>query len=380
MKERLEINPEILKWSREFVNLPAEQFAQKLSWDLQKYLDLESGERLPTFKQLQTIGKIVGRSWTFFFRQDIPDEKPPHIEMRRTWDSINENAYDFAIELQEMLEHRDWAVELHERLEEPFTYSLFTCTIKDDPKIIAERLRDILDKDRRSLTFFTFELKNWVNAIEEAGILVFKLAKTPIEQVRGFAYADKKLPLIATNKEDSENGEVFTLIHEVAHLLLGETGITNNTNFWQTKDPLEKWCNQVAVQLLLPEEKVKNAIDKSHITSYNIEGVDTISKKLKVSPSAVTRRLCEMGIIDEQEKTKLVKIFDIRKKDKAKIKEGSGGIATPRHLLLVSTRGKYLPKLALTAHNYEMLSTRDLAKLLKIKVEKIPDVQHFFFK
>src|SRR5205814_5491741 len=105
-----------------------------------------------------------------------------------------------------------------------------------------------------------------IEATESAGILVLKSSiaegnthrRLSVDEFRGFALSDKFAPLIFINGADARTAQMFTLAHEVAHIWLGESGISNLERTYPVGNAIEKYCNSVAAEILLPLEVIRS--------------------------------------------------------------------------------------------------------------------------
>jgi Zn-dependent peptidase ImmA (M78 family) len=137
---------------------------------------------------------------------------------------------------------------------------------------------------------------------ESIGILVFKngIVKSStrrglsVNEFRGFAIADPLVPVIFINGKDSEAAWIFTLAHEIAHIWLGESGVSDlPANQQKSGNNVEVFCNRVAAELLTPKAQFLAAWEQS--TEYKF---DALSKVFKVSRLVIARRAFDLGKID----------------------------------------------------------------------------------
>jgi Zn-dependent peptidase ImmA (M78 family) len=117
-----------------------------------------------------------------------------------------------------------------------------------------------------------------------------------VDEFRGFALSDNLAPLIFINAADSKAAQMFTLAHELAHLWLGESGVSNTETGRLPEQCLERWCNAVAAELLMPMDNVRQAYMPSNALADEIL---RLAKMFKVSTLVVLRRLFDAGFIDK---------------------------------------------------------------------------------
>jgi len=156
----------------------------------------------------------------------------------------------------------------------------------------------------------------FIDLAEAAGVLVMRSGivdnntrrKLRVDEFRGFALVDEYAPLVFLNGSDSKAAQMFTLAHELAHIWLGETGIFDIDVAQTNHSGIERWCNKVAAELLVPLQHLQE----------NIEANEVIEQTIK----RFTKFLFDAGQINRQiffslYQEELVRI--------SKIKQASGG-------------------------------------------------------
>ncbi len=312
---KISVNPEILRWARETAGLSIEVAAKKLAIgatkDLapeQRLTQLESGDEQPTRALLLKMAKQYRRSLLVFYLSDIPQTGDRGEDYRRLPDEfpVEENALVDALVrdvkarqgiVRSAMEDDDDLVEL------PFIGSL---SPDSDVKEISESIKDWIKFD---LDIFRAQKKvsdafTYVRSqAEDAGVFVLLIGdlgshhtKITVEAFRGFALSDALAPFIIINDDDAKTAWTFTLFHELAHLWLGQTGISGN----YADSQLEILCNNVAAQLLLPNNEV-NEIDVHGDVDLDslIESIENFADERNVSRTMVSYALLKLGIIDE---------------------------------------------------------------------------------
>jgi Zn-dependent peptidase ImmA (M78 family) len=119
--------------------------------------------------------------------------------------------------------------------------------------------------------------------------------KLSVHEFRGFALSDPIAPLIFVNGADSKAAQMFTLAHELAHLWLGQSGLSDIVPNSTNSSRVEVWCNAVAAEILAPLEAVRHDL----ITREPIPAtVARLARNFKVSTLVILRRLLDLGVLD----------------------------------------------------------------------------------
>jgi len=342
---KIPVNPEILRWARETAGLPIDVAAKKLAIgatkDLapeQRLAQLESGDEQPTRALLLKMAKQYRRSLLIFYLSGIPQKGDRGEDYRRLPDEfpVEENALVDAlvrdVKVRQGIVRS--AMEDDDDLEElPFIGSL---SPDSSVKEISEAIKDWIKFD---LEIFRAQKKvsdafTYVRLqAEAAGVFVLLIGdlgshhtKISVEAFRGFALSDALAPFIIINDDDARTAWTFTLFHELAHLWLGQTGISGN----YADSQLEILCNNVAAQLLLPNNEV-NGIDVQSDAGLDslIESIEKFADERNVSRTMVSYALLKLGIIDEALWNDLRRSFrqkwlDLKAAIRAKAKKKNG--------------------------------------------------------
>ncbi len=181
-------------------------------------------------------------------------------------------------------------------------------TTTDSVPAVAETIRQTLNfsvEDRSTMGSWEDALRQFIINAESAGILVMRNGivlnntrrKLNPQEFRGFALASDSAPLIFINGADSKAAQMFTLAHELAHIWLGETGVSNPEVSVSTNRETEKWCNAVAAELLVPKVLFKTALKEA---GENV-ALSILARKFKVSSLVILRRMLDVGFITRPE-------------------------------------------------------------------------------
>jgi Zn-dependent peptidase ImmA (M78 family) len=218
-----------------------------------------------------------------------------------------------------------------------------------------------------------------------------KQASSPLfsEELQGFAIADPYAPFVFLNSDDWNTPQLFTLVHELAHIWIAETGISNEVEpDLKHKDkfhPVELFCNEVAANALMPQEIVLSFGSASFQTSKDIFKV---AKQLGVSSFALLVRALNLNIISVTIYQQLKKQADIdyaeylkkeaEKKAKQKEKDKPGG---PNYFLLQLNRNSRLfTQTVLDAFRGGFIEPTLASNLLNVQVNKFPKLESQLFR
>lgn len=142
------------------------------------------------------------------------------------------------------------------------------------------------------------KLSYWIDQIEQLGVLVFQFYDIEPEYMRGYAIYHDKLPIIGINNKEHENGQKFTLFHELAHLIIKREGFSDiNTYFLPNT---EKKCNQIAAEILVPTNDLTQKMDLLKYKKSLEDIISKLSRDFKVSNEVIVRRLLNNGYLTHE--------------------------------------------------------------------------------
>lgn len=307
---RVTIQPNLLTWARERAGLSLDALAKKFP----KIAEWEAGRLQPTLKQLERFAGAVHVPIGYLFLSEPPRELLPIPDFRTVSDRsitrLNVNLLDTIYLCQERQAwYRDYA-----RLQRfaPMDF-IGGAKLSDAPaeaaKAISTRMNLSMD-ERSRLPSWAEALRRLTAKAEGLGILVMASSivggnthrKLEVSEFRGFALVDVLAPLIFINAADSKAAQMFTLAHELAHLWLDESGVSD-TEAGNAPEHLsagqageiERWCNAVAAELLMPMQTTRAAYRPDAPLTDEIQ---RLAKHFKVSTLVVLRRLFDAGFLD----------------------------------------------------------------------------------
>lgn len=266
-----------------------------------------SGEVQPTLQQLESFARMTHTPIGYFFLPEPPELRLPVPDFRTFRDEAlaapSSELLDTIYLCQQRQEWYSEYVRLHGLPRPAFVGSV---SMKHAPETVAAEIRKTLGlsvEERRRLSTWTDALRQLIAKAEEAGVLVMASSivgsnshrKLRVDEFRGFALVDEAAPLVFLNAADSKAAQMFTLAHELAHVWLGASGLSDPTAGSVPELELERWCNRVAAELLMPLEELHNAHDPVADVPAEIQ---RLARLFKVSTFVALRRLFDAGYID----------------------------------------------------------------------------------
>lgn len=308
------VNPKIIQWARERARYSLESVALKFKKDVSVIEKWESGEDFPTYSQLEKLAEIYKRPLALFFFPEPPLEAEEKQEFRTLPDFEIENlAADTIYALRQAKAMQLSLQEINNGIN-PSTKKIFqdiAVSSSDDLRILAEQIRNYLNVTlEEQLTWNDQEtaLKKWRSAVEEAGIFIFKRSFKQRE-ISGFCLIDIEFPIIYINNSTEKSRQIFTIFHELAHILLQTNGITKSDdryiNSLQGENKyIEIFCNKFAAEFLLPNHVFSEIIRETIVNvNDNDKIISKISSDYKVSREVVLRKLLDNNLISQKEYT-----------------------------------------------------------------------------
>ena len=378
MAERAFITPEVLKWARETAKMSETDAAAKVSVKSEKITEWESGESQPTVNQAIKLAKSYQRPFAVLFLPEPPTDFQPLQDFRKSGSKELSTAVTFII--REIQKKQSWISQLNQENEELTIPFVGRFSLRDDPKIVA---KDILRTLSINPTNYgeTNPLKKWIDQAEQNGIFISRTSfihtrlKLDKEELQGFAIADPYAPFVFINSADWGAPQLFTLVHELAHIWIAQTGISNNVDI-EVKGklhPVELYCNEVAANALIPEEVFDRISPDSFLTSRQ---VFRIAKMLGVSSFSLIYRALNLKTINleqyrglKRQATIEFKEFLAREKiKKAKQKKNPGGPSP--YLLKLNRNSRLFTQIVLDGFNGGRIEPNLASNLLSTKSNK----------
>jgi len=296
-----------------------------------KYPEWEKGTLKPTHKQLKDLANFTHVPiWTLFLSEP-PEEEMPIRDLRTMNDRAIEHPSSNLLDtIYLCIQRQTWYHDLIVREGGETIPFVGSATINNDIYTIASEIRDRLDfneETRSKLTSWSASLRYLVDQSDNNGVLIMNSGivgnntqrKLDPDEFRGFALADDYAPLVFINGTDTKAAQIFTLAHELAHIWLGNSSLSNAPPSLLPSDKTERWCNHVAAELLVPKESLKHNYQRNSPIPNNISN---LSRHYKVSTLVILRRLLDIGIL---QRTEFVEYYRTEMSRSTPRKKGSTG-------------------------------------------------------
>lgn len=282
----------------------------------------------PTVKQLEKLTKRLHVPFGYMFSEKLPKESLSFPFFRAGKEANAKVSLNVFHTIQILKDRQNWLTEYMEESgyeELPFVgkYNLDSNVIE-----IVNDIRNTLNLQtnwasklstwERTLEFLTYK-------IEEIGVIVTfngvvennTRRKIDVSECRGFVLVNKLSPFLFINSADTKAAQMFTLIHELAHIWLGESAGFDLNQMIPANDPLELLCDKVAAEFLVPTDLLLKVFKTE-------QRINTLSRIFKVSPIVIGRRLLDNRLMTKEAFFNFYNEY-IEFINKRKESQGSGG-------------------------------------------------------
>lgn len=369
----IEVNLDVLKWLRESSSWTFEDISKRLNTTVETVKEFESGKKKPTLRQLKELSKAFKRPLAAFLLSEPKKEKPLPKDYRMLPNKKNIFDKKTILSIRKARSLQSISKELSSNIKYETKPKIKKVKLSDNPETIAKRFRDIfkLNEEKQRKFKDTYKLFNYLrDMLENMNILVFQLSM-PVEDARGFSLADDTPDIIVVNTKDSIEARLFSLMHEFAHVLLGETVIDIPELSITVTDRTEKWCDEFASSFLLPKETARKIFEAER---KNITGaLKTLSRKYKVSKAMLLLKMFKLNYLS---KTKYKEVLDRYKPKeiqiKKKVERKGGGIPSDKRCI-TEVGNKFI---SLVANNFDkhFITYTDALNYLSIKSKSFDKV------
>ncbi len=328
------VQPAILDWA-----MQKAQMGSASSSVIDMIAKWISGEKTPTFNQIEDVSRKISIPFGYFFLDEPPVEECKIVDFR-TVDSISvHNPSRNLIDTVDLMSSvQEWMAEYNK--DDGISGYAFVGSIRisDGVTLAADAIRKALGL---SLNWFedykspAEAFRSLRNSIMDLGILVMMNGVVgnnthrtlSVEEFRAFTLIYPFAPLIFINSRDTDNGKLFSLLHELMHVWIGKDSFYNDTyGTSQNVSKEEQFCNAVAAEILVPDSVFSAEWSKQSGSTESI--ITELGKHFVCSRFVLLRKALDTGIISQSEYGRLLNIFQKQFKeiqDQKQLKASGGG-------------------------------------------------------
>jgi len=382
--------PAVLTWARETASMEIEAVAARFpsanvtperiaAWED------DASDDMPTLAQLKKLSEFYRRPLAVFFLKEAPRAFPVPRDFRRVPGRPEGISTALRFELRSAEERRLTALQLYEELEEEPPQFPLTGKMTEAPAALAARAREALGinlADQIRWGDHYEALRTWKNSVENLGVLVFQIPAIDIGTMRGFSIAEMPLPVIGINRGESPRARIFSIMHELTHLMVRQSGICDfneDEDMPPEERRIEVFCNAVAAEILAPAEaflaQPEVASRPAEVQEWSEDAIQSLSNRFYVSRTFVVRRLLDHGRCSkafyEAKQTFYLKQFYARRAAASVAPERWG---EKRQRIL----GDAFTQLVIDTYRSGNLTLSDMLGHLQIKTKHLPQLERHF--
>lgn len=366
-----QINPEVLRWARGRMGMDIGAAAVAAGVKPEQLERWETGDDLPTFRQAQNIAQALHAPFGFFFLPQAPVEAPLLPDLRTVGGRpVGRPSVDLLETVKQALQRQAWYVEYQQEQGTAPLPFVGKFALGASPQDVAKDIRAVLgvelENGQRKWDEYQRAL---IQGAEKAGVLVMRSGmvgnnthrKLDVSEFRGFAISQAVAPVVFINSADAPTARLFTLMHELAHIWFGSSGISNGETGNARQEEIA--CNAVAGEFLAPAV-VFRPLWAGGEADLRIRLAE-LAQRFHVSQLVVARRALDLGLMDRE----VYNNFYLAELERFRNAESKGGGSFYRNA--VSKNSERFAK-AVTAEALSgRLLLRDAGKLLGVQPAKI---------
>jgi len=381
------INPELLVWARKRAGQTVAEVAAAMRKPVDVIESWELGETAPTYIQLETLAyKVFKRPVALFFFPTPPEEVDAEHEFRTLPGAEIEEldadtrlkvreAQALQIQLDELTAGKNPSTRLILR-----DVAVSVASAVESAAVVRDYLGVPLSTQTEVWTNVDDAFKAWRTAVEEVGIFVFKDTFKQ-RDISGFSLYAAEFPLILINNSTALARQIFTLFHEVAHLLVHESGVTKKNDSYIARlsgdaRRIEVFCNAFAAEFLVPSGQIDAVLRSSGVSDA---AVSELAARYKVSRAVILRRMLDLGFVTQARYEARVKQWDDEydAAQKARKEKGAGG--NYYHTIGTYLSDRYT-RLAFSQYYRGHISADQLAGYLNVSVKNVPTFEEYMLR
>ena len=302
MSVRVRVEPALLRWAVDRAGWSEETIVRRAP----RFSDWVRGYVKPTLKQLESFASATHTPIGSLFLTEPPEEPMPIPDMRTFRNTpVAKPSVDLLDTIYICQSRQDWYREYANSHGYPELGFVGSARTTQNIQEVAGKIRHDLSfefRDRAEFGSFQEALRSLIDRIEELGVLVMingvvganTHRKLNPEEFRGFALADSVAPVIFVNGADTKSAQIFTIVHELAHIWLGGSALSDAAMVGRGESEEELWCNQVAAEVLVP----RDTLLEEYLGSPTTAELERLAKRYRVSTLVILKRLHDARYLD----------------------------------------------------------------------------------
>jgi len=381
------INPEIIRWAREKAGYSLEEVAQAFKKDVELIRAWESGNATPTYTQLEKLAyQLYKRPIALFFFPSPPPETDAKQSFRTLPDfEIDKLSHDTRYALRQARAMQIGLAELNNGVN-PSQQKIFRDlnVTKDDAERASQVARNYLGislDDQIKWKNKEEALENWREIVQDKGVFVFKRSYKQ-KDISGFSLVDPEFPVIYLNNSTAPSRQLFTIFHELGHVLLNANGVTKSSDRYISSlvgdaKEIEIFCNKFAAELLVPSHDFDQQMNLHEPLEQQIK---RLADRYNVSREVILRKFLNKNLVSAayyeekaREWNEEYQKYAQLQKEKRKGKPSGDYYATQAVYL-----GYKFLALAFDKYYEGNVSREQLADYLNVKVKNISQLENAF--
>lgn len=377
------IQPLVMQWARQTIGLSINEVAEKLKRPQEEIEAWEMGIGAPTYSQLEKLAyQIYKRPLAVFFLPEPPEETTPTREFRTLPNShLQQLQPDTHMQIRRAQAYRLGLEELFDGINpaKECIWEQIQLAIGMPIDVQAQTVREILGislTDQIRWKDDDFALKEWRRAIERVGIFIFK-ASFKQEEISGFCLSDRVFPVIYLNNSTTKTRQIFSLMHELSHVLLAQNGISKFDKGYfselpQAEKKVEQFCNALSAEILIPRADFNEHTQRySDVERIGQDQFANLAKRYGVSREAILRRFLDQGRVSKSFYDQQSRFWTSQQRS------GAGGNWYASQNTYLSDR---FAKEVVTRHYRNQLSVEQAADFLGVKAKNYAGLEQIILQ
>jgi Zn-dependent peptidase ImmA (M78 family) len=372
----IDVHADVLSWARERSGYDLETASSKLKLDAEDLIALETGQTSPSPAKIREMAHLYRISPAVFFLDEIPTTGFAPPKDFRSLPGNEQGSFSPALrrEIDRVRAQVAFMNDLANDRVVSSTYQPPVASPNQPAESFGPQIRDWLAIDSiqelEGIRDSRLVLNAWIAAIEDRGVLVSQVSGIPVGEMRGFCLADARFPMIVLNGADGYSARLFTLVHELAHILSGEECVCSGP---LTNGKVETYCNAVAAAAIIPRDRLlqQPLVQAANgATAWSLQQLAMLAAPFGASREAMLRRLLTLGLTTDRHYQAVRQQLTSSYADSNKKQTGG----PERKAILLRNLGRTYISSVLQARNRGMVTDLEAADRLFAKVRWVDEL------